>query len=347
MAMMNRSSLIAIVASCAVAIMAADARAQDAPSPSDAPSSAPTKEALEEARTRYERGTQLYAEGEYKLALIEFQRANELAPSYKLLFNIGQVNLQIGNYAAALRAFERYLKEGGNQIPAKRRAQVEKEIPGLKGRTAHITVKVSVDGADVTLDGASIGSSPMNEPVLVNAGQHTVAARKAGRIAASKDVTLAGSDDVKIEFDLPEEPSAAVPVGTPGTIREHETIIHQAPEKPSYVWIGWVMTGALAAGAIGSGIAAMGAASDLKSAREQPAEAGESAEAKRTQLDDDRNKTRTLAITADVLAGAAIVVGAVSLVFTVKGSGKSEKRGQASPVLVGVGNRSISMVGHF
>jgi len=310
----------------------------------------PTKEALEEARSRYERATQLYNEGDYKLAIIEFNRAYELAPNYKVLFNIGQVNFQLGNYAAARRAFEQYLKDGGNEIPAKRKADVEKELVGLRNRTAFVTVLTDVEGAEITVDGNAVGTSPLKEPVLVDTGQHTIAAKKTGRIAASRAVTLAGMDEVKIEFELPEEPTA-VTGGTNPAIRERETIIER-DRASSYVWVPWLITGALAAGATVAGIFALSASDDLDTERGTPAADGQTPEQKQAAIDDAESKVRSLAITTDVLAGSAVIAGAIAIIYTISDATSAPKKSGSSNqsrrfIGVGAGPGSVTVVGKF
>src|SRR5205823_199193 len=56
--------------------------------------SKPLKEAVEEARVRFQRGTQVFNDGAYKLALIEFQRAYSVMPNWRVLFNVGAVHVQ-------------------------------------------------------------------------------------------------------------------------------------------------------------------------------------------------------------------------------------------------------------
>ena len=72
-------------------------------------------------------------------ALVELRRAYELAPSYKLLFNIGQVHLQKSDYASALDSFERYLAQGGDKIARKRRREIEALVEKLRQRVAEVT----------------------------------------------------------------------------------------------------------------------------------------------------------------------------------------------------------------
>jgi len=50
-----------------------------------------TAAAQTEAASRFKKGLELFKDGDYQAALIELRRANELAPNYNVLYNIGQV----------------------------------------------------------------------------------------------------------------------------------------------------------------------------------------------------------------------------------------------------------------
>jgi tetratricopeptide (TPR) repeat protein len=346
MDVIRRKPLCAALVLFAVSLAPTSARAQQPRPDATPPTAAPSKEALDEARTRYERGTQLYNEGDYKLAIIEFNRAYEIAPNYKVLFNIGQVYLQLASYAAARRAFERYLKDGGDEIPEKRRRELARELDSLKNRTAHITIITDVPGAEVLVDGVPVGTSPIKEPLLVDAGQRTVEARKTGRISASRAVTLAGTDEVKIEFELPEQPAPVTATAPPPIAPEKDTVVKV--DKTSYVWVGWVATGVFAAGATAVGVATLLFADDLAAERDKITEtaSGETPEAKREALADQQSKTRAFAIATDVLIGAAVLTAGVSLYFTIKDSG--DEQSAARPRLrVGVGPQSVRIGGSF
>src|SRR6516165_10065019 len=112
--------------------------------PAFAQPAAPTKAQQQEAATRFRKGLDLFKDGDYQAALIEFRRANELAPNFNVLFNIGQVYFQLQDYPNALTALERYLNEGGDRIPASRRAEVARDIDKLKARVANIEITTPV-----------------------------------------------------------------------------------------------------------------------------------------------------------------------------------------------------------
>lgn len=261
-------------------------------------------EARQEASSRFARGVQFYNDGDFKLALIEFQRAYEIVPSYKFLYNIGQVNLQLSAYAKSLQALERYLQEGADRVPAERRAEVEKDIASLKTRTARVTLTSNVEGAEFLLDDNLVPQDQLAVPVLVDAGDHRISARKNGYVSNSKAVTLAGGDVLSVNVDLTEVP-------TMGT-----TIVTE--QGTSYTWAGWVGTGVLASAAVVTGLLASSSAAELKDLRASP-------RATREDLDSQERNVKQYALATDVLAGSAIIAGGVTLYLTLRHSSKEVK----------------------
>src|SRR5215472_10304036 len=80
-------------------LVAPEGRAEPPPQPV----AAPTADAKAEARTRYLRGLKLAEGGAYEQAVAEFLRAYELAPTFKIFYNVGLVYMQHGEPANALR----------------------------------------------------------------------------------------------------------------------------------------------------------------------------------------------------------------------------------------------------
>src|SRR5262245_54716328 len=78
----------------------------------------------EAGRGHFDRGVDYYRDGNINAALIEFKRAYEAAPNYRVLFNLGQVANALNDYVEAQRYFQRYLQDGGAEIDAERRAEV-------------------------------------------------------------------------------------------------------------------------------------------------------------------------------------------------------------------------------
>ncbi len=311
----------------------------------------PSAASKEEARSRYERGKQLYEEGAFDAALIEFQRAYDLAPSYKILYNIGQVHRQRNDYASALRVFERYLKEGGADIDAKRKAEIDKEIAQLKGRVATLQITTNVPGAEILVDDEPVGKTPLPQGVLVNSGKRKITASKEGRVPVSKIINVAGSDTMKIALDLVESSGGGGPAPTPTTPSSSPPAssgaptttgapTSPAPEKPPVPWLAWTITGALGVGAAVTGILALGASNDLKDKRSQP-------DANRKDLDDGSNRTKTLALVSDLLLVGTVVAGGVSIYLTVSEPSRESSARFKGPVRLGVGPGAMTLTGSF
>ena len=323
----------------------------------------PSAKALQEARTRYDKGKQLYADGAFDAALAELQRSYELAPSYKILYNIALVQRARNDFAGALHAYDKYVSEGGKELTAARKAEVQKEIDTLRGLVAKAEIKTNVPDAEISVDDSPIGKSPIAGFVL-NPGSHRISASKEGRQTAVKVIKVAGGDSITVDLELADA-SAPQPTST-GTVAPQPTDTSTAPPPPTDtaptstappapppppsrgpVWLGWAVTGALAIGAGVTGGLAMSKAGAHADLRKQAGVTNEDLEASRGQA-------KTLALVTDVLIPSAIVAGAVSLYFSVRTvepakTGGATVRVGASPTVgpSGVSGASGAISGTF
>ncbi len=308
------SGLVVFSSAPALAQKAAPPTATPRPGAPAPPAKADSADPVERARVHYERGIQLFNEENYDAALFEFDRAYELAPSYKILYNMGRIQRQQNNYAAAARSYSRYLREGGAAVSPERRAEVESEMATLSPRIASVKVTVNIDGADVyaddipvctaTIESSCVGKSPLRAAIMVNGGRHKITATKQGYAPATALVSVVGSDSVDVKLDLVAYAQAAAP-----------------PRRVP--WVGWVSTGALAAGAGVFGLMTLSQSSKLEDARGQK-------NADPDSLETRSNRTKTFGLVADGLAVGAVVVGAISLYYTIKW-GKESSEARATP----------------
>ncbi len=301
---------IALLAITTVLVAMSLARSGRADEPAAAPTATSSME--EEARARVKRGLELYDEGDYKLALIELERAYEILPSYKILYNLAQIHAQLGQYAKAHDALTRYLAEGGTEIPPERRAEVEADLASFVKRIASITIETNVAGAEIMIDDRPVGTAPLAK-LHVDAGSVRVAASKPGYVTVTRVITLAGGDETSVRLDLTSAFVVAPPPAPPA-----------ADDKTSPLVVGaWIGTGVLVAGAIGTGIATIATNSHFDSMREAPI-AGSAAQAKQ-DIERQGNLVDALALTTDVLIVTSIVAGGVSLYLTLTANSPSSK----------------------
>lgn len=269
----------------------------------------------QEAARRFEHAIKLYEEADYALALAEFERVYELVPDYRVLYNIGQVSIQLGRYARAFRTLKEYVSRGGSELSPDRAAAVQADLAQLTGKVAQLSVEVAQDGAQISVDGVAVGHSPLAAPLVVDVGEHRVQVELSGFTAQTRTLTLAGGDTRDASFVLrsAEAPKAApTPTQTP---RENPsappTPPRTASQRPTWLAVGWASTGVLAAGAIVSGALGASAASDLHDLRNTPTTRG--------ALDQAQTRASTRLLVSDIFAASALVAGGVTLYFQLSG----------------------------
>jgi hypothetical protein len=299
------------------------------------PETAASPEVVAEAKQRFDRGFELYNEGDYPLALIEFNRAYELVPNYRVLYNIGQVCIQLAQYANARRALEEYREKGGTTLSQDRRDAVGRDLAMLERRTAFLQITSNIPDAEIFVDDVSVGKTPLAPALLVDAGVHRITGKKQGYLQRTNQVTLAGGDQQTLALKLDVMPDERQ------TIVVHE---RNAPEEPgnTLAIAGWISTGALAAGAIVTGILGAGQANDLETLRgtdprDYPTDPDTGASTLGAEMESKKSSASTLLLVSDICSGAAVVVGGLSLWFTINPleSGKPPATGAPPPAAPG------------
>lgn len=209
----------------------------------------------EKAKEHYARGVELFSEADYQASLLEFKRAQGLSKSYKVLSNIGQVNVQLNDYAGAIDAFDGYLRDGDGDIPADRKAEVRAQIAKFQTRVAKVTVKSNELGAEVFIDGRSAGKTPLLSAMTVNTGSRKFEAIMKGKPNVVRVIDVVGGDTPTIDLEFEKV--------------EQRIIVQKGPEKVEpaskpFPWLPFVVTGVAAAGAVTTGILALGAKQDFE-----------------------------------------------------------------------------------
>jgi len=301
---------------------------------------ADTPDSKKKAKEHFATGLKFYEDGDYALALIEFERAYSYVPDYRVLFNVGQVSIQLARYARAAQALQQYLASGGSKLSATRIADVQKDLTMLANRTARLTVKCNVDGADVYLDDAHLGKTPITEATLVDAGEHRVLVQMPGYQSRTEPLTLAGRDDSTLQFELVEDRPIRVVSETPATIPVQSALPTPAltvpavvppPRRNDMLYVGWGATGVLTLGWAITGYIGLKAASDFNSAMQHTST--------KPQLESLSTKAHGWLLAADIVGAATIVAGGTTLYFTLKQPSRerSDTQTRSSSVQLGFG----------
>src|SRR5512133_5304 len=261
----------------------------------DAAKKAPTQVERDDAQRHYKRGVELFKNSVYDAALIEFRRAYEIAPSYKILYNIGQVSRQLDDFASALDAYEQYLREGGSNVPSAREAEVKGELERIGQWVGKLEVVSKSSGVEITVDDVVIGRTPIRV-VSVNAGRRKVTATAPGRAPLTRIIDVAGGEMAKLVFDFAEDgasPASVAPTPTPQNaapaqvvkpvdpLGQAQPLVPLAPLAPpppvsspstqrSAPWFLWGGAAVIAAGAVTTGVFALKTSSEVDELKRNP-----------------------------------------------------------------------------
>ncbi len=256
------------------------------------------------AGDHFTRGVEFSKDHDYVAAMVEFKKAYELDPRYPVLFNIGQTSNELKDYAGALSSYERYLKDGGEEIDADRRKKVQNLIDELTRKVAAISVTTNVAGVSVIVDDVDVGVTPLASSVRMNAGRRKLVLTKSGYEPITRIVEIAGTDEKTLNFDLvslSQSPGGTGNVGPSGG----DTATGQGVEHTVWPWVGLVSTGVLgvATGVFG------GLALAKHSAFE---DALIVAPTTKDAIDSARSDAKTFALVTDILLGTTIAAGALT-----------------------------------
>jgi tetratricopeptide (TPR) repeat protein len=302
MIFLRRAMVASILAS---GLAALPASAQDNPG-ATAPAE-PSDAAKQEASERFLRGVVFYNNADYRAALIEFRRAHEIAPNYRVLFNIGQASFGLNEYVDAAGAFEAYLAQGGEEISADRRAKVTEELKRLRNYVAKIDLKVFPDGAEIAVDDVVVGKAPLSEPLSVSTGRRKLTLSMIGYAPLQRFVDIAGGELQTIELRLTSlTPTETAPAPEPVAKTDEPATESTALGTPFWVSLG--LTGAFAIAASATGGLAISANRDYQN--ELDAFPGDPAAVEAASSD-----LRTFSTATDVLIGLAAASGVAAVVF--------------------------------
>lgn len=299
-----------------------------------------TPSGVDEGRTRFGRGIELYKEGNFHAALAEFRAAYAAAPSYRIHYNLGQTLYQLQDYAGAVSALEQYLSEGGEKIEPERRKEVENDLAKLRPRVAKLTIVVNVPNAELVIDDEPRGKVE-KKPALVSAGRRRISVTASGYQTETRVLDIAGTQQIELGFELK-------PIGGAAKTEDRASGSYEstAVRSKSRTWfyVGLGSTLVLGAGTAVMAVVTAGNKSDHDKALDVPNN--------KAEIDSKESATKSTALIADVLGGATVIAGGLTIVAYVLTSGTEPapaKSGKASTVVVRplVGPTSMGLSGTF
>jgi hypothetical protein len=292
----RRKKAVGLAAACvasSVMLSASPARAGDAAA----------------AREQVKIGYQLAQDGKCAEAIPHFVESLHMDAKAITLINLAACEEKTSRLADALGHWVDARAHAQAEGNAAIEAEAEKKTKALEPRLPKLTIVLAgaTPDAEVVRDGVVLGAASMGVALPVNPGAHTLVVRASGHEDKSASVTIAESENKRIELTLgapkaePRTPIAGPP-GQPD---------HSSRGTSPLVYAGF--GAAIAGAAVGTifGVITLGRASDAKTACPAGACTSQSA------VDDAKSGQTfgTISTVGFIVAGAGAAVGVYGLVW--------------------------------
>lgn len=237
-------------ATTASATAAAPAPTND-PKAASAAATPPATDADKELARLLDDAKKSFKAGQYEKARELYAAAYKQKADHATLLLLAQAEAKANKNIEAAEHLETYLRDA-KSASADDRAAADKLFWDVTAKIATWHVKVSVDGADVYLDGKPVGKSPLAGSLFIDVGTHEVEARKEGflpekfLIVASPNTetdTMLGMKPAPVEVKPKEDDKKDKPIVAP-----------PPPPSPKWRTYGIIGGGALTALGLGLGV---------------------------------------------------------------------------------------------
>ena len=155
-----------------------------------------------DARRDYDAGKLLFEDGDYATALLKYQAAFDETHDARLLWNVAVCQKDLRHYARAAATLGRYLAEGGERLSPSDRHDAQELARAIAPFTVPTTIQVSEPDAQIWIDEAMVGRSPLAGTVALDMGTRRVRVKKDGYRLFDREFPVGGSAATTIEVTL-------------------------------------------------------------------------------------------------------------------------------------------------
>ncbi len=148
---------------------------------------------------------ELIRSGDYEGALRVLESDFAFDPSPALMFNIAMCKKALGRHVDAVRSFHQFFEledaQGEKEDPTMSRlaaSALEEELSFV----SRLDIVDAPEGAAISIDGVSLGPRPLNEPIYLLPGNHTVTVAKETFSPMEIDVTAVGGSRSAVRAEL-------------------------------------------------------------------------------------------------------------------------------------------------
>jgi hypothetical protein len=139
-------------------------------------------------------------------ALDHYQAAYHTTASWRAQLGVADALFQLGRLGEAYEQYDDALKTYGTKYGPGEKTLVNNRLKELTAKTGWLSLRIAEPGADVAVDGKSIGTSPVPALIRVTLGSHDIKVTKAGFLPFAGHAEIAA--DGKAVVDAPLAPEA-------------------------------------------------------------------------------------------------------------------------------------------
>ncbi|HEX8793472.1 MAG TPA: PEGA domain-containing protein [Polyangiaceae bacterium] len=184
------------------------------------------------ATTEIAAGDQATRSKDFAGALTHYQAANQAVPSARAEMGVADALYNLGKLGESYETYADVNQTYGPKLGPVEKGLVTKRMKEIAPKTGWLSIRVSEPGAEVDVDGASIGNSPVPALKRVAVGTHAVHVTKAGFQPFDASANVPADDKAVIEATM-------APVAQQGHV-----VVHASGTEPLRVLVDGVDVGA-------------------------------------------------------------------------------------------------------
>lgn len=165
----------------------------------------------DEADRLFTEGASAFEAGKADEALKSFQAAWKLRKSYDLASAMAQAELALGMNRDAATHLSYALRNFAVTAKSEKRAPLEQAFAEVRKKVATLHITANIDGAEVRVNGVSIGKTPLEPEVFADAGTVIVDVQADGHENVRKSVEAKTGETHDITLTLTPKSRSMVP----------------------------------------------------------------------------------------------------------------------------------------
>ena len=215
-----------------------------------------------EVEALIEQANNLRRDGKDGKALPLMQKAYNMAGTARTAAQLGLVEVALGYWLQAEQHLAEALSSPRDPWIHQHRAELQRVLAGVKESIGELSVQGEPAGAEVVVNGQSVGTLPLSKPVRVGDGPVRLEVRAAGYQTSSQTLRMSKGAGQRVDIRLARAAVVVSPQESPPTkvAERSPSLVEQMPEQtsaagpPATRMAAWA-TAAAATAALGVGVA--------------------------------------------------------------------------------------------